>query len=422
MSGNRKWVAIGLGGLLVAVCGSALAGAPSLFTPAPLVLRDAEQDTAFVALQENPSAHSIVLMQVDSRIVSENSESIGLSFDIGGPFELTAHRLNSYRTSDGMTVWRGVIGDASFGARPKADPAEIADDPLNSVMLVRNGNRITGNFRVFGQLYQIRPLHDARHAIVEVDEARMPPDHPDAAYRKLLEAAVQRDSAADAQPVPLAASTIRVMVNYTQAVKAAVGDVTGLITLAVAETNQGYANSGVDITMQLATSAQVSYTETGNFTTDLSRYRGTSDGFMDSIHAARNSSTADVAVLLVTNTAYCGLASAIGASAATAFVEVYWDCATGYYSFGHEIGHLQSARHDPANDPTNTPYAYGHGYQYAAGGWRTIMAYACSSGCTRVNYWSNPGNTYLGHAMGTTTRSDNHRVLNNTRATIAAFR
>ena len=101
---------------------------------------------------------------------------------------------------------------------------------------------------------------------------------------------------------------------------------------------------------------------------------------------------------------------------------MYWDWATGYYSFGHEIGHLQSARHDPANDPTNSPYAYGHGYQYPSGGWRTIMAYACSSGCTRLNYWSNPNRTYNGVPMGTTTRSHNQRVLENTKATVAAFR
>ena len=69
------------------------------------------------------------------------------------------------------------------------------------------------------------------------------------------------------------------------------------------------------------------------------------------------------------------------------------------------------------------PYAYGHGYQYPAGGWRTIMAYACSTGtCNRINYWSNPAKLRSGVPMGTTTRSHNQRVLNNTKATIAAFR
>ena len=88
--------------------------------------------------------------------------------------------------------------------------------------------------------------------------------------------------------------------------------------------------------------------------------------------------TADVAVLVINNASSCGLASSIGSTAATAFAAAHWDCVTGYYSFAHEIGHLQSARHDPATDPTNSPYAYGHGYQYTASPrWRTIMAYDC---------------------------------------------
>ena len=79
---------------------------------------------------------------------------------------------------------------------------------------------------------------------------------------------------------------------------------------------------------------------------------------------SRATLAADVGVLLINNASACGLASGIGSTAATAFAAVYWDCATGYYSFAHEIGHLHAARHDPENDPTTTPYAYGHGYQY----------------------------------------------------------
>ncbi|MEO6689945.1 MAG: M12 family metallo-peptidase [Dokdonella sp.] len=412
-------VAAGLVGLPM----SAAIAATPLFSDAPLVLRSPTFDATYTALVDKPSSHAIQIVQADSRLVDESAESIALNFDFDGRIDLTAVRTHAYRMEDGSLVWQGVIAESS-AKRDTTDPREIADDPMNSVTLVRNGDRITGNVRVFGQLYAIRPLHDSRTALVEVNEAAMPPDHPEASYKRLFDAAVARgiEEKSIAPDAVMANTVIRVMVNYTQKVASLVGDINGLINLAVAETNTGYTNSGVTITMQLATKSQVTYTETGNFDTDLARYRGTSDGYMDSIHTLRNSSTADVGVLLVNNTAYCGLASAIGASASTAFVEVYWDCATGYYSFAHEIGHLQSARHDPANDPTNTPYAYGHGYQYSAGGWRTIMAYDCSSGCTRLNFWSNPGKTYNGHAMGTTSKNDNHRVLNNTRATIAAFR
>jgi hypothetical protein len=216
-------------------------------------------------------------------------------------------------------------------------------------------------------------------------------------------------------------------VNYTAAAASASGDINGLIDLAVAESNQGYTNSGVSITLQLVHKSQVFYTESGaassNFDTDLTRYRTTNDHYMDHTHILRNGSGADVAVLLINNASSCGLASSIGSNVSTAFAVAHWGCATGYYSFAHEIGHLQSARHDPANDPTNTPYAYGHGYQYLGSpSWRTIMAYDCPSGCPRLDYWSSPLRRYNSQPMGTAATNDNARVLNNTRATVAAFK
>jgi len=50
----------------------------------------------------------------------------------------------------------------------------------------------------------------------------------------------------------------------------------------------------------------------------LSRLRNTSDGVMDSIHASRNTTRADVAVLVINNASSCGLASGIGSTAASA--------------------------------------------------------------------------------------------------------
>ena len=397
---------------------AAAQGPQSLFSSAPAVYRAAQGDAAFDALAADPASAAIRLVMANAAAVQLDTQALTLDLDIAGPVKLTAQRGHAYYTEDGSLVWQGSIAETA--TKREMTPEEIAEDAMNSVMLVRNGDKITGNVRVMGQLYKIRPLHDARHAVVEVDENAMPLDHPPADYRALFEQAAPLPTSTKATA---ANTVIRVLVNYTASAASASGDINGLITLAVAESNQGYTNSGVQITLQLAAKSQVTYTQTGSFSTDLSRYRGTSDGYMDSIHTQRNTNTADVAVLLINNSSSCGLASAIGATASTAFAVAHWDCATGYYSFAHEIGHLQSARHDPANDPTNTPYAYGHGYQSTAGGWRTIMAYACSTtSCTRINYWSNPNKTYGGRAMGTTTRNDNARVLNNTRATVAGFR
>ena len=363
-------------------------------------------------------ARSIELVDLDAMSVQSNSEEIGLT--VNGSV-LTLAKISAKQTGNGTIIWTGNILETA------GDMSRL--DPRNSVTLVRNNHKITANIRLDGDLYQLRPLAGAGHALVAVDEAQMPTDHP-AEYDRIAELS-RADKNGKGKPGgtdpgtppdPGPNETLRVMVHYTTAAAAASGDINGLIDLAIAETNQGYANSGITLTVELAGKYQVNYSESGNFDTDLSFYRNVTDGVMDSIHNTRDQVNADVGMLMIDNGQYCGLASDIGSTPETAFAAVHYDCATGYYSFGHEIGHLQSARHDPKNDPTNTPYSYGHGYQADRDGWRTIMAYNCRRGCTRINYWSNPFVQYNGKPMGTESSSFNSLVLNTTKTDMAAFR
>jgi hypothetical protein len=168
--------------------------------------------------------------------------------------------------------------------------------------------------------------------------------------------------------------------------------------------------------------AQVNYNENSNSERDLMRLAATNDGYMDNVHSLRDTYGADMVVLVSDVNGYCGQADAIYANSSSAFAIVDYDCATGYYSFGHELGHLQGARHNPENDPSSSPFSYGHGYQDPQNNWRTVMAYNCSSNCTRQLFWSNPNKTYNGTATGTSSLSDNARVLNTTAATMAGFK
>jgi hypothetical protein len=400
---------------LAAVAAPAFAADSALFQAAPLT--PLVTDAAFAEIAKDPSTHTATIVLANAAAIEADTARIVLDLDIAGPVQLTAHRNNAYRNDDGTLVWEGTLNPPrTDGARQSPD--EVKNDPMNTVTLVRDGNYVTGNIRVQGQLYAVRPLFDGRHAIVEIDESKMPDDHDEKAYRQMFEAAVKSIAPSKA----VAANTVvRALVNYTSAANNATPSMSSLINLAVSETNQGYANSSVAVTLQLAGTGLVSYTETGNFSTELSRYRGTSDGYMDSIHTTRNNVAADVAVLIVNGSAACGIGY-LNSSASSAFTVVARTCATGYYSFAHEIGHNFGANHDPAN-ASGSPYAYGHGYQYPAGRWRTIMAYACSGvSCTRINYWSNPNKTYNGVAMGTTATNNNARVLNQRAATVAAFR
>jgi hypothetical protein len=84
-------------------------------------------------------------------------------------------------------------------------------------------------------------------------------------------------------------------------------------------------------------------------------------------------------------------------------------------TFAHEIGHLIGCRHDEGSDPSNTPYAYGHGYTVnnpTSGSWRTIMGtYGSCNGCPRNPYWSNPNVSIPFGVTGTVSTNDNARVI-----------
>ncbi|MBK0027299.1 zinc-dependent metalloprotease [Stenotrophomonas sp. S48] len=407
------------GSVLLGLCVVTAAQAAPLFEPVTVLSRaSAISEPQLGRLLSAPSTATVQEVRVDAAATAQSQ----LEFELLGQ-QVQATRSRVEALADGGSVWYGQIRSPSD--RLQKAGATLPDDPANSVILVRSGNTLTGSIRKDGTLYRLRPLGD-RHVLVEVDESRMPADHP-ADYNQLPKISMPaNDRVGIAQASSGSPATIRVLVVATNAaVSAYGGNMQSLVQLAVAESNQGYTNSNVGITLQLAGYETTSYTESGNFSTDLARFRSTSDGYMDSIHTSRNNTAADVGVLLINNSSYCGLASGIGSTASTAFAAVYWDCATGYYSFAHEIGHLQSARHDIATDPSTSPYAYGHGYRYepASGSrWRTIMAYACSAGCPRLNFWSNPNISYNGVPMGIASSADNQRVLVNTKATIAGFR
>jgi len=323
----------------------------------------------------------------------------------------------------------------------------LEDDPESQVTLVKSNDILQGNITSQEGMYQIRYVTriisgTVIHAVRQIDPSQFPPEHPPGFESGVLhsdeflpehpldfEYGVQQGDVAGDD-----GSVIDVMVVYTPAARSAVGGTAAmntLVDLAVTESNSGYSNSGISTTLNLVHKVEVSYTESGNFSIDLNRLEGKTDGYMDNVHTLRDTYKADMVGLLIDDSTYCGLASTIMATESQAFQVTHYDCATGYYSFAHEFGHLQGARHDWRVDPTdNSPFTYNHGYVKADQGWRTIMAYndpACSSGyCTRLKYWSNPDVSYGAYPMGVPEGSyhaaDNRKTINNTAYTVANFR
>jgi hypothetical protein len=276
-------------------------------------------------------------------------------------------------------------------------------------------------------IYEVSQAGENLYKVVQYDQSKFGEDapglvdHPDPVILK-----PNGDVAADG------ATPIDILVAYTSTVRAVEGSTAAMrarIDLAMTETRTSHLNAGVTTRLRLVHAVEVAYNESGDLLVDLNRLVNPSDGILDSIHSLRNTYGADMVALIVNNGGgFCGLAADILATAATAFqVTAGGGCMTGNYSFGHEFGHLQGARHDSYVDPTNSPYVFGHGYVDVPNAWRTVMAYnnlCIDSGtsCTRLQYFSNPTKSVAGAPAGVAGSSENYRVLNKTALTVANFR
>lgn len=312
----------------------------------------------------------------------------------------------------GDTLWQGQVSAGSAG------PALLA---------VRSRRGLTATLTLDDVLYRLVPLGAGEHLLLRIDAQRLPPAHPPGHAHSTVAHDVRRmpghaaGDAAGATP-----SVIRLL--FTASANAAAsypGDLRALAELAIAESNRTYAQSQLPMRLQLAGFRAADYEESRNMQLDLRRYVSPDDGFMDDIHGERDRVHADVAILLLQRAFSCGEAFEIGATAATAFAAVLVECAAGQFTLAHEVGHLAGARHDLRRDPATTPFAYGHGHWYQpprASGWRTVMSYDCPTGCPRVPYWSSPDLRHEGVPTGDAVEANNRRVLDETRAVMAASR
>ena len=340
----------------------------------------------------------------------------------------------------GSVVRLGIAPGVQVVASGERVQQRAADDvswsgPIHEgygwVQAVLMNGELTATVTVGTTQYAIEPIGNGLHAGTRIDQNGFPPEHtpdnPSGALSASLNAAVGGIRGARAPDVGISAlTTVNVMVVYTASAASAAGNIASKIQLAVDETNQSYVNSGVNISFNKVYAGQVTYSEAGrSFSQHVSALKSTTDGVMDNVHTLRNTYAADLVLLVVNDAEACGQAAAINATATSAFAVADQSCITGYYSFGHELGHLQGARHDRAVDGTLSPYQYGHGFIPSTKNWRTIMAYVNGCGsCARIQWWSSPLKTYpaTGQVMGTVAYEDNARVLNLTAPTVAAFR
>lgn len=339
--------------------------------------------------------------------------------------------LDRVEATDQGYIWIGHLADVEYSL---------------VTLVVHEAGLLIGKVATPSLLYEVR-YDGATQMVVELDPAAFPPE----------QAPIPAAVAPDPAPPPGVAADddgelIDVMVVYSTDTKNALGGTAATeahIDLAIAETNQGYANSGITQRVALVYAAEVT-DAADDFDVDLGRLQDPSDGYMDYVHTWRDTYHADDTALLINDTQYCGLAYLMSTVdvgfESWAFALVYHGCATGYYSLAHEWGHNMGARHDwYVDDAKGSPYSYDKGFVNVTDQWRTVMAYnslcsAQSTNCTRLPYWSNPNVSYNGDPMGivyngptncvagstspdpSTCAADNRMTLDTTAPTVDQFR
>jgi len=118
------------------------------------------------------------------------------------------------------------------------------------------------------------------------------------------------------------------------------GPIRSRIDLAVQETNTAYSLSGINTHLRLVHAyLDESYNDVGVSEKSLDNLTFQNDGKLDSVHQKRDQYGADIVVLITGSDSGGAGIGWIGPKSTMAFSVVKRTAMTGYFTFGHEIGH-----------------------------------------------------------------------------------
>ncbi len=290
----------------------------------------------------------------------------------------------------------------------------LGEDESGGVIIVVKDDvtMISVNSVEYGN-YSLRVMPDGQQFVMEIDPALLP-----GCGTTDYHAVEMHTAQKAATPQSDTSHVYDVLVAYTPAARAAIGGTSAMeaaIELTIAETNDAYTFSGVNVQARLVHTVEVSYTEQETSEIDLGNLTTTDDEYMDNIHALRNTHGADFVALVTNQNDVCGIGwvptemESLSANDVLAFSITVQDClGAGEYTFAHEIGHNMGCKHavgdgDPAltrGDSILHTYSYGWrwtGNSNTQPGWRSIMAYSPG---TRTARFSNPNVLFDGVATG----------------------
>jgi metallopeptidase family M12-like protein/VCBS repeat protein len=381
-----------------------LAQAQPLFVPLPSnqFAPTSEQATRLQLVQQDPAVASVSLATLD--LGGLQATPVTLALPDGN---VAASWLQTITRSPTDYTW---IGNMPSGGQ--------------AILVVHDGE-ITGHIQSGLNIYEITPIGGGVQAIAKIDQSISPPDDPDDASEPSVSPPGSRAQPEANSGTAATPTQVDILIAYTTNAKNAYGgNIVSLAQLSVDQANTAYNNSNAGVVMRLVGTMEVAYNERGNVAARNDVTNGV--GVLAEVHQRRDRLGADLVSLFTAARDWCGYAW-INSDQSRAYSSVRYNCAARWYTFAHEIGHNFGARHDTYVDPTNTPYAWGHGYVNPNWRFRTVMAYQnqCEhvrTLCPRVLYFSNPMVSFNQDVTGTAATNNVALVHRDRVATVAAFR
>ena len=456
--------------------GKALALESDTSKPAPPYLFLTAENIDDIQARQSPTIVRSRLVNInlsllpdpEENFVAESESEIELILNLFPEIEFTTLIQKIEKNRSGSYSWYG----------------KLKNIPMSLVILVVNQNKVFGNISKPNLSYQIRHISDGIHTVYEIDPSRFPPasepitpdikpksspiprsfEKSDFSLPSLIKDNILEQplftkpeiSSGPMEDQPLSGdamipdslsisgssdtsvletqaddgTVVDVLVVYTaeaRAVEGGTSAIESLIDLAESETNASYSNSGIDHIIRVVAKQEISFSESGfSFSGFLNSAQ---NGSISGLSALRDANGADLVVVLVDgDDSLCGLGflmSTVSSGFAPFGYSVsQTNCATGNFTFGHEIGHNMSARHDRANDSTDgSPFDFNHGFVDDTNNFKTIMGTGSN---TRIQFFSNPNITFngavTGIAEGNALAADNRLTFQNTALTVANFR
>jgi hypothetical protein len=193
-----------------------------------------------------------------------------------------------------------------------------------------------------------------------------------------------------------------------------------LIRQVVDTANAALQRSLIPITIRLVHVEEIAYAGSGNLFQDRMRLQTPGDGFLDSVHALRNTWGADLVHLVTDNSPGSGGNAALLDNLARpdkdtlAFsVMDQTSLQPSNLTFAHEIGHNLGGGHERGNviDPAVGPFSYSYGYRYTGAGGIVYHDIMSADPGLAIPYFANPAVSYGGAPTGAPVGSPNEADL-----------